>query len=84
LESAEADSKAPASRTVEYILVRFRPTDIRDVLADGDPVGKTETILTLPTDYYEFSLSGDGYTPESWDGVIANTSADNPLIITFQ
>ena len=68
---------------MEYILARFRATDIRDVLADGDPIGKTETTLTLPTGYYEISLSGGGYTPQSWSGVIANTSADTPLVIRF-
>lgn len=68
---------------MEYILVRFKPTDVRDVLADGEPIGKTETTLTLPTGYYEISLSGDGYAPKSWDGLIANTSDDNPLLIGF-
>jgi hypothetical protein len=68
---------------MEYILVRFKASDIRDVLADGNPIGKTDTILTLPTDYYEISLSGGGYTPQSWDGVIANTSPGNPLVIRF-
>jgi len=68
---------------VEYIFVRFKPTEVRDVLAYGQPIGKTETTLTLPPGYYEISLSGDGYTPESWDGVIANTAADNPLLIIF-
>jgi hypothetical protein len=68
---------------MEYIRVHYDIHDIRDVLANGNVVGQTETELTLPTNFYEITLSGTGYTPPSWSGVVAGTVPDRPLRIQF-
>ena len=68
---------------MEYINVHFDPHDIRDVLANGDVVGQTETELTLPPNYYVITLSGNGYRPSSWSGVVAGTLPGNPQRIRF-
>jgi hypothetical protein len=68
---------------MEYINIHFDPHDIRDVLANGDVVGQTETELTLPPNYYLITLSGNGYTPPSWSGVVAGTLPGNPQRIRF-
>jgi hypothetical protein len=61
---------------MEYIRVHFDPHDIRWVLANGSIVGATESELTLPSNFYVVTLSGDGYAPPDWSGVIsALTSA---------
>lgn len=68
---------------MEYIRVHFDLHDIRDVLADGDVVGQTETDLMLPPDFYVITLSGEGYSPASWSGVVSGTTVANPLRIWF-
>jgi hypothetical protein len=68
---------------MEYIRVHFDSHDIRDVLANGNVVGQTETELTLPSNYYVIALSGDGYTPSSWSGVVSGTLPSNPQRIRF-
>ncbi|HUC10878.1 MAG TPA: hypothetical protein VL985_10705 [Stellaceae bacterium] len=68
---------------MEYIRVTFDPGDIRDVLASGDIIGKTETELILQANYYVVALTGAGYTPLYWHGLVSGTSVDNPLIIPF-
>ncbi len=68
---------------MEFIRVRFDPNDIRDVIASGNVVGRTETELTLPPNYYVVSLSGGGYTPPFWYGIVSGTTVGNPLVITF-
>jgi hypothetical protein len=68
---------------MEYIRVHFDFNDIRDVLANGNVVGRTESELTLPPNYYLIALSGDGYAPPSWSGVVTGTSLGNPLRIRF-
>ena len=68
---------------MEYIRIDFDLDDIRDVLANGNVVGQTETELTLPSNYYVITLSGNGYTPPSWSGVVAGTLPGNPQRIRF-
>jgi hypothetical protein len=68
---------------MEYIRVHYDLDDIRDVLANGNVVGETETELTLPPNFYVITLSGSGYAPPSWSGVVAGTSPDRPLRIEF-
>lgn len=68
---------------MEYIRVSFDPNDIRDVIASGNVVGPTETELALQPNYYVISLSGSGYAPPYWYGVVSGTSLGNPLAIRF-
>jgi hypothetical protein len=68
---------------MEYIRVHFDPNDIRDVIANGNVVGRTETELVLPSNYYVISLSGDGYAPPNWSGPINGTLPAQPLHIRF-
>lgn len=68
---------------MEYIRVEFDRNDIRDVIANGNPIGETESDLALPTNYYRIRLSGDGYEPALWEGNVAGTLPERPLIITF-
>jgi hypothetical protein len=69
--------------SVEYVFVRFDPNDQRQVLADGNPVGLTGVGLTLESDFYVITLSGDHYSPPQWTGPISGTSPHNPLNIAF-
>ena len=68
---------------MEYILVHFDAADIRDVIANGSVIGKTEKTVMLDTGYYEITLSGSGFTPDKWVGAIAATSRSNPMSIMF-
>jgi hypothetical protein len=68
---------------MEYIRVGFDPNDIRDVIASGNVIGETETELAIEPNYYVISLSGSGYTPAYWYGVVTGTTVDNPLVILF-
>jgi hypothetical protein len=68
---------------MEYIRVRFDPNDIRDVIASGNVVGETEIELAVQPNYYVISLSGSGYTPPYWYGVVSGTTVGHPLTITF-
>jgi hypothetical protein len=68
---------------MEYILVHFDPGDIRDVIANGSTIGKTEKPLMLDTNYYEITLSGSGFTPDKWQGAIDATTRTNPMSIVF-
>jgi hypothetical protein len=68
---------------MEYIRVHYDLDDIREVLANGNVVGETETELTLPPNFYVITLSGSGYAPPSWSGVVAGTLPDRPLRIEF-
>jgi hypothetical protein len=65
----------------EYILVTF--PELRDVLTDGNVVGKTNRTLLLPADEYMVSLSGAGYSPAEQDVVLAGTSAQHPKVVAF-
>jgi hypothetical protein len=69
---------------MEYIRVSFDTGDIRDVIANGNVVGETETELTVPPNYYVITLSGAGYSPPSWSGVVSGTLPRNPLPIRFE
>lgn len=68
---------------MEYVRVHFDPRDIRWVIANGDIIGPTETELTLPSNFYVITLSGGGYSPADWSGVVTGTVPSNPLRINF-
>jgi hypothetical protein len=68
---------------MEFIRVTFDPSDVRDVIASGNVIGPTETELTLQSNYYIISLSGTGYSPPYWYGVVSGTLPRNPLPIRF-
>jgi hypothetical protein len=67
--------------SVEYLLVTF-PAQ-RSVLADGNGVGFTNHILMLPSDEYEITLDGTGYTPASLDVALSGTSMVKPMVVGF-
>ena len=68
---------------MEYLKVVFDPNDLRDVLANGNVVGRTEAELTLPPDFYRITLSGAGYVPAFWEGQVTGTLVTQPLVIQF-
>jgi hypothetical protein len=68
---------------MEFIRVTFDPADIRDVIANGDVIGPTETLLIVQPDFCVISLSGSGYAPSEWAGPISGTLQDHPLSICF-
>jgi hypothetical protein len=68
---------------MEYIRVTFDPNDVRDVIASGNVVGPTEAELAVQPNYYVISLSGTGYAPPYWYGVVSGTTVGNPLNIRF-
>jgi hypothetical protein len=68
---------------MEYIRVSFDPNDVRDVIANGNVVGRTEAELILPPNYYVVSLSGAGYAPAHWYGLVSGTLPRRPLHIAF-
>jgi hypothetical protein len=68
---------------MEYIRVTFDPNDIRDVIASGNVIGQTETELAVQPNYYVISLSGSGYAPPYWYGVVSGTTVVHPLTIPF-
>ena len=68
---------------MEYIRVTFDPNDIRDVIASGNVIGQTETELAVQPNYYVISLSGSGYAPPYWYGVVSGTTVGHPLTISF-
>jgi hypothetical protein len=68
---------------MEFIRVHFDLHDIRDVLANGNVVGETESELTLPPNFYVITLSGSGYSPASWSGAVSGTTPNHPLSIRF-
>jgi hypothetical protein len=68
---------------MEYIRVGFDPADRRDVVASGNVIGPTETKLAVEPNYYVISLSGSGYWPPYWYGLVSGTTVDNPLEIGF-
>ena len=67
--------------STEFILVTF--PELRDVLTDGNVVGKTNRTLLLPADEYMVSLSGTGYSPSEQDIVLAGTSMHKPKVVAF-
>jgi hypothetical protein len=68
---------------MEYIFVGFDPNDIRDVIASGNIIGQSESELAVQPNYYVISLSGGGYTPSHWYGLVSGTTPGNPLVIRF-
>ena len=69
---------------MEYLLVKYDPRNPRDVIANGDIIGQSDTTLLLESDYYEISLSGIGYTPLMWKGNVSGTLPTAPLQIVFK
>jgi hypothetical protein len=68
---------------MEYIRVTFDPSDVREVIASGYPIGPTESELAVQPNYYVISLSGSGYAPPYWYGVVSGTTPGHPLTIPF-
>ncbi|HMI97775.1 MAG TPA: PEGA domain-containing protein [Micropepsaceae bacterium] len=68
---------------MEFIFVKFDPADPRDVVVNGDAVGKTDTTLIVPPSFYVIKLSGDGYLPVNWLGDVVGTTTEHPLHIVF-
>jgi hypothetical protein len=68
---------------MEYLRVSFDPHDIRDVIAYGNIVGRTQNEQSLPLNYYVISLSGGGYASSHWYGLVSGTSLKQPLRLTF-
>ena len=67
---------------MEYLLVNFKES--RGVLANGNPVGTTNSALTLPPNEYIITLDGaQDYAPSSQDVILAGTSSMRPKTITF-
>ncbi len=69
---------------MESIRVEFDPNDIRDVIANGNIIGATETDLLVTANFYVIRISGDKYSPREWKGQVANTTPEHPLVITFK
>jgi hypothetical protein len=67
--------------SVEYLLVSYK--EDRDVLADGDSVGITNSTIILQANEYIITLSGDGYEPPSQIVVVAGTSKELPKVVKF-
>jgi hypothetical protein len=53
------------------------------VIASGNVIGQTETELAVQPNYYVISLSGSGYAPPYWYGVVSGTTVVHPLTIPF-
>jgi hypothetical protein len=69
---------------MEYLIVTFDENDRRDVIANGDIIGQSETTLMLEADYYEISLSGIDFAPLLWKGIVSGTVASKPQRIAFK
>ena len=69
---------------MEYIRVTFNPYDIRQVIANGNPIGQTETVLMLPTNFYHIRLSGACYKPTEQQVNVNGTLPNTPLVIAFE
>ena len=67
--------------SIEFMLVTF--PEVRDVLTDGNVVGKTNRTLLLAAHEYVVSLSGTGYSPSEQDIILASTSMQKPKVVAF-
>jgi hypothetical protein len=67
--------------SIEFMLVTF--PEVRDVLANGNVVGKTNRTLLLAAHEYVVALSGTGYSPSEQDIVLAATSMQKPKVVAF-
>lgn len=68
---------------MEYIVVQFDPKNVRQVLANDDLLGNTETRLAIEAGYYEIRLDGVTTRPAKWKGDIVGTTPDEPMRIRF-
>ena len=67
----------------QFVIVSF--SGDRGVLAGGNPLGRTNCVLTVNTGTHTFTLDGpQDYAPPSQKRKVANTSVDDPLKISFQ
>jgi hypothetical protein len=67
----------------QFVLISF--FESRDVLSGGNPVGKTNTPLTINTGTHTFTLGQPlDYEPPLQKRKVANTSPASPLRLYFQ
>jgi hypothetical protein len=67
---------------MEYLTVLF--PDERDVVASGNTVGFTNSIIALEPDYYVITLDGVNTRPAKWYGILSGTSVSRPMVIAFE
>lgn len=66
---------------MEYVIVKF--PESRGVLIDDKLSGQTNQTLMVEEGHHEFNLEGDGYTPESQNELVQNTTAEYPITVEF-
>ncbi len=67
----------------QFVIVSF--AEDRGVLAGGNPLGRTNCLLTVNTGTHTFTLDDPpDYDPPSHRRKVANTSVANPLRLSFQ
>ena len=67
----------------QFVMVSF--SEDRGVLAGGNPLGQTNSLLTVNTGTHTFTLEDpQDYDPPSQQRKVANTSVANPLRLSFQ
>ena len=67
---------------MEYVVVHF--AERRPVLLDDDPLGSTEDTLEVEEGHHTFTLDGPlNFFPDSIDVAVTDTSALDPLELTF-
>lgn len=68
----------------EYFIVHY-PNPPRDVIAGGNPVGSTNELLHVPTDYYTLTLDGEvDYASDPMPVLITGTTPITPMTIVFR
>jgi hypothetical protein len=68
---------------METIHIKFNARDKRQIIANGMVVGDTDMDILIPANYYQITLSGNRSQPLQWQGQVAQTTQQNPLIIVF-
>jgi len=68
---------------VEYLRVTFDASDSRRVIANGNDVGPTETLLMLEPAEYNIRLSGSDFSPLAQAVILNGTTPSRPRIIRF-
>ena len=67
----------------QFVIVSF--AEERTVLAGGNPLGKTNCLLTVNSGTHTFTLEDpQDYEPPEQRRKVANTSLANPMRISFQ
>ena len=68
---------------MEYLLVSFE--EARDVLANGQPHGRTNTIVQFAAGTYTITLGGPtDFTPPECEVRLQNTAPLDPCLVQFQ